>query len=103
MDTRSKITFRELEERVNIDEVKEIISDFKLSGMGNFFTSDIIKKYTGSFEKNSCTPAAHSFNANFGKLLKQDEGYFRIKEIRKSASTKDDSGESTHSSEESFQ
>ena len=102
MDTREKISFSEFKEDVNIDDIRSIIFELKKTGMDNFFTSDIIRLYTGSFNKNHNTPPSLSFNANMGKLLKHEYNYFGIRKNRKSVSINDDNGETTHSSEWAF-
>ncbi|MCB9211788.1 MAG: hypothetical protein H6609_20695 [Ignavibacteriales bacterium] len=52
---------------VSLKRIKKIISNFKTN---TFTTVDVLRKYSGGFYCNLNTPAIYSFNAQFGRLLK---------------------------------
>ena len=83
---------------VDLDTVKDIIKElFKAKDI--IRTSDIIRKYCGSFYSNKEIPASRSFNAQFGKLLKRNDAYLGIHEVRAGVSEKDDLDNPTTTSE----
>ena len=79
---------------VSLDRIKSIIK--KMSGI--FTTADILREYSGGFYSNVGTPAVYSFNAQFGKLLKRNEGNLKIKEVLPKLDINDDNGHKTKTS-----
>lgn len=63
-----------------------------------FSTADVIRGYCGGFFSNAGTPAHYSLNAQFGKLLKRNEGRLGIERIEADVAVKDDQGRPTNSS-----
>ena len=99
MDTRSKTTLNEVRSIIKLAELDKIINNSRKQEKNNIFTTDVIRKYSGHFIKNSNTPAAHSFNANFGKYLKENSDALGIKEVNSGVTVRDDNGGKTKSSE----
>ena len=67
-------------------------------GREEFTTADVVRQYSGRFCANLGTPAAYSFNAQFGKLLQRNETRLGIIEVASNESTEDDHGHSTTTS-----
>lgn len=63
---------------VYLERVEKILNEFRRSNNKTVLTSDIIKKYSGGFYLNINTPAAYSFNALFGKVLRRNEKLLSI-------------------------
>ena len=61
-----------------------------------FTTADVIREYRGRFGSDLGTDAYYSFNAQFGKLLKDNETCLGIVQIASNTETKDDHGRRTH-------
>ncbi len=74
--------------------VQETIENFKRSNVKTFSTIDAIKEQVGRYYNDHCS-AHKSFNANFGKFLKENEEALGIKEIRSDVSMNDDAGQPT--------
>ena len=82
--------------KVSLSRIETIIDSLR----GNTFkTSDVVREYSGGFYSNIDTPAAYSFNAQFGKLLKRNADVLKISEVKSGVSVKDDSGHPTTTSE----
>ena len=81
---------------VSMNRIGEIISNLKND---IFFTSDVLSAYSGGFYSNIGTPAAYSFNAQFGKLLKRNRKFLKISEIEANVKIKDDNGHQTSTSQ----
>jgi hypothetical protein len=75
--------------RVNLAVVKQII-DRHRSHQKTIYTSDVIRDYCGGFYANRRIPPSLSFNAQFGKILKANSGFLRIKELNANVSIRDD-------------
>ena len=80
---------------VSLDRVRTVILEIDSP---EFSTADVIRGYCGGFFANSGTPAYYSFNAQFGKLLKRNEGQLGIREIVANVRITDDRGQETSSS-----
>lgn len=80
---------------VDLERIKNIIKDFDNNP---FSTINIIEKYSGGFYSNIGTPAYHSLNAKFGKLLKRNEDNLGITQINKDVADKDNNGHITKTS-----
>lgn len=83
--------------RVDLDTIKEIIDRFR-ERQNSILTSDVIREYCGGFFSNVGIPAHQSFNAQFGKILKKDSEFLKIKEIAADVPVDDDTGYSTAAS-----
>ena len=95
MDTRSKTTLTDIRHTIGTGEVEKILKGLKQQGKKYVGTDDIIRKLTGSFIINKGKCPAHSFNANFGKFLKENSRTLDIKEYDSEVPTKDDDGQKT--------
>ena len=82
---------------VSLSRIETIIGSFR--GKVSFKTSDVVREYSGGFYSNVDTPAAYSFNAQFGKLLKRNADALKISEVKKGVSVKDDNDHPTTTSE----
>ena len=80
---------------VSLERIQNCIQEINKS---EFTTSEVIKKYLGRFCSDIGTPAAYSFNAQFGALLKRNELRLGITEIASNESIKDDHGHRTSTS-----
>ncbi len=81
---------------VSLSRIETIIDSLR----GNTFkTSDVVREYSGGFYSNIDTPAAYSFNAQFGKLLKRNVDVLKISEVKSGISVKDDNDHPTTTSE----
>lgn len=80
---------------VSLERVERCIAEFESR---EFTTADVIRKYLGHFCSDIGTPAAHSFNAQFGKLLKRNEMNLGIAEIANNQRVRDDHDHMTSTS-----
>ncbi len=80
---------------INLERVKSSIESINSS---TFSTADVLRYYNGNFNSNKNTPATYSFNAQFGKVLKSNEGNLGIKELISNQNIQDDNGHNTTSS-----
>ncbi|MBW7992513.1 MAG: hypothetical protein FVQ84_21200 [Planctomycetes bacterium] len=83
---------------VDLDIVNDIIKEL-FNKKDVIRTSDIIRQYCGGFYSNKGISAFRSFNAQFGKLLKRNEEFLGIHEVRAGVSEKDDLDHPTTTSE----
>ena len=81
--------------KVNLRRIESCIEEF---GSDEFTTVDVIRKYSGCFCSNLETPPGYSFNAQFGKLLKENAPRLRITEIKSHRSINDDHDHPTNTS-----
>ena len=86
-----------MDERIEVS-LTRIASCIHGIGSDEFTTADVIRAYSGQFCSNLGVPAAYSFNAQFGKLLKRNETRLRITEIASNESIEDDHGHTTTTS-----
>ena len=86
-----------MDERIEVS-LTRIERCIEASGRDEFTTADVIRRYFGRFCSNLETPAAYSFNAQFGKLLKRNETRLRIIEVASNESLEDDHGHPTRTS-----
>ena len=86
-----------MDERIEVSTAR-IVSCIEALGRDEFTTADVIRQYSGQFCSNLGTPAAYSFNAQFGRLLKRNETRLGIIEIASNESTEDDHGHPTTTS-----
>lgn len=80
---------------VSLVRIREIISNFEND---TFFTSDVLRAYSGGFYSNIGTPAVYSFNAQLGKLLKRNRQELNIDETETNVKIEDDNGHQTSTS-----
>ena len=74
-----------------LPKVQKVLSEFRKQGKKDFLTSEAIEKQLGRYIKDNC-PAENSFNAHYGKFLKDKESILKIKEIQKEVKIKDKYG-----------
>ena len=74
--------------------VQTIISEFKNKGETIFLTIDVLEAQLGRYVVDNCEPK-FSFNANYGKFLKENENALGIKEIQKDIPITDKYGSSS--------
>jgi hypothetical protein len=72
---------------VSLDRVRNCIQKI---GKNEFTTAEVIRKYLGHFCSDIGTSPSHSFNAQFGALLKRNELLLEIEEIKKNVPIEDD-------------
>ena len=77
---------------INESRIKDIIEEHVENTIS---TIEIIRKYFGSYEKNTGTPGSLSENADFGRKLKEMADTLGIVEIASKTPQKDDNGERT--------
>lgn len=78
--------------------VREILKNFKRYDKIIFLTSEVIKEQIGRYVNDNCSPSV-SFNANYGKFLKEHSTDLKIKELRKDVNIKDKYGNKSTCSE----
>lgn len=78
--------------------VQDIIVIFKEKGKETFLTKEVIETQLGRYVVDNCEPKA-SFNANYGKFLKENENILGIHEIRKNVPIVDEYQNSSTCSE----
>ncbi len=95
MDTRDYYISGDLKiPKKNIHDLLKLLKE--TYGGKEFLTRDILAQYMGHYHSDRGQPPGKSWNANFGKILKQCEKETgMIKEIKKRVYTKDDSGNKT--------
>lgn len=80
---------------IDFKKVYEIISN--IDG-DTFYTTDVLRDYLGQFLSDKNTPPSNSFNARFGKFLRQNEQALHIVHIDSGIRIKDDNGNPTKTS-----
>ena len=78
--------------------INPILNDLRSQNIKLILTSQIIEKQIGRYVKDEC-PASKSFNANYGKFLKEHSEKLRIEEKRDKVNITDDYGGKTSCSE----
>ncbi len=78
--------------------IRKLIKDFNIHGKNSFLTSELITKQLGRYVNDNCS-ASHSFNANYGKFLKEHSHELQIIEIHDKIPFKDKYGKSSTCSE----
>lgn len=83
----------------SLHSVLGAIDRLRIKGFKKVKTADIIREHNGCFVREKGVPPARSYNARFGKYLKENAPLLRIREVRSGVSIRDDEGGKTTSSE----
>ena len=75
-------------------DINEITNKLKLNGQKEVLTVDIIRAHQGNYH-NANTSPEKSWNAKFGKFLKDNQVSLGLHEIKKDVNTSDDNGNPT--------
>ena len=81
---------------ISLDRIEQCISALNTS---SFTTAQVIREYMGHFCSDRQTPAAYSFNAQFGRLLSRNAERLGIVMIAPNESVQDDHGHPTTTAE----
>lgn len=68
---------------INFTRLTEKLDEFRLEGIKNVLTTEIIERYMGGFHTNKLVPVKDSWNAQFGRYLKANSRDLKIHEIAK--------------------
>lgn len=75
-------------------DTQTALNVFRTNGIDSVLTNAIIREYQGSYH-NAKTSPQKSWNAQYGRFLKENTRQLNIREIEKTVSTKDDNGNPT--------
>ena len=85
--------------KVSLERVREILDRLRTTKPEGLATTDeVIAEYMGSFHSNLGVAAIHSWNAQFGKILKAEAQYLGISEDSAGNPIKDKDGHKSHAS-----
>lgn len=72
-----------------LTDIKKIVNKLKLKGQTEVLTVDVIREHQGNYY-NANTSPKKSWNAKFGKFLKDNQTRLGLREIKKDVNTFDD-------------